>query len=64
MHCRSSTQSEPSDANRFASAEQYFPTPDTTLTANIGYYLGRTDRVMIDENKNIIVRAGKSRIHE
>lgn len=50
---------EPSDANRFASAEQYFPTPDTTLTANIGYYLGRTDRVMIDENKNIIVRAGK-----
>jgi len=50
---------EPSDANRFASAEQYFPTPDTTLTANIQYYQGRTDRVVVDTNGDFIVRAGK-----
>ena len=51
--------SEPSDASRFASAEQYFPAPDTTLTANIQYYLGRSDRVVVDTTGNIIVRKGK-----
>lgn len=51
--------SEPTDANRFASAEQYFPTPDTTLTANIQYYLGRSDRVSVDTSGNIIVSKGK-----
>ena len=50
---------EPSDANRFASTEQYFPTPDTTLTANIEYYQGRSDRVVIDSEGDFIVRAGK-----
>lgn len=50
---------EPSDANRFASAEQYFPAPDTTLTANIQYYQGRTDRVLINSEGDFIVRAGK-----
>ena len=50
---------EPSDANRFASAEQYFPTPDTTLTANIQYYQGRTDRVIVNSEGDFIVRKGK-----
>lgn len=50
---------EPSDANRFASAEQYFPTPDTTMTANIQYYQGRTDRVVVNSDGDFIVRKGK-----
>jgi len=51
--------SEPTDVNRFASAEQYFPAPDTTLTANIEYYQGRSDRVVINSEGNFIVRKGK-----
>jgi hypothetical protein len=50
---------EPSDANRFASTEQYFPAPDTTLTANIEYYQGRSDRVVINSEGEFVVRAGK-----
>lgn len=50
---------EPSDVNRFASAEQYFPAPDTTLTANIQYYLGRTDRVVVNSEGDFIIRKGK-----
>lgn len=51
--------SEPSDANRFASTEQYFPAPDTTLTANIEYYQGRSDRVVMNSQGDFIVRTGK-----
>jgi hypothetical protein len=50
---------EPSDANRFASAEQYFPTPDTTMTANIQYYQGRTDRVVVNSEGDFVIRKGK-----
>ena len=51
---------EPSSANRFTAAEKYFPAPDTDLTANIEYYLGRTDRVVVDSNGQFVVRAGKN----
>jgi hypothetical protein len=51
--------SEPSDATRFASTEQYFPAPDTTLTANIEYYLGRSDRVVVNSEGDFIIRRGK-----
>lgn len=50
---------EPSDSTRFASAEQYFPAPDTTLTANIQYYLGRNDRVTVDTEGEFTVRKGR-----
>ena len=50
---------EPSDLNRFAAGtEQYFPVPDSNLSANIAYYLGRTDRVVIDTNANFVVKRG------
>lgn len=52
--------SEPSSANRFTAAEKYFPAPNTDLTANIEYYLGRSDRVVVDNNSTFIVRAGKN----
>ena len=51
---------EPSSANRFTAAEKYFPAPDTDLSASIEYYLGRSDRVVVDNNGTFIVRAGKS----
>lgn len=52
--------SEPSSSNRFTSAEKYFPAPDTDLVANIEYYVGRSDRVVVDGNGNFVVRAGKN----
>ena len=51
---------EPSSANRFTAAEKYFPAPNTDLTANIEYYLGRSDRVVVDSNGSFVVRAGKN----
>ena len=51
---------EPSSANRFTAAEKYFPAPDTDLTANIEFYLGRSDRVVVDNNGQFVVRSGKN----
>jgi hypothetical protein len=51
---------EPSAASRFSASEKYFPTPDSDLTANIEYYLGRSDRVVVDSNGEFVVRAGKN----
>lgn len=52
--------SEPTSANRFTAAEKFFPAPNTDLTANIEYYLGRSDRVVVDSNGEFVVRAGKN----
>ena len=52
--------SEPSSVNRFTAAEKYFPAPNTDLTANIEYYLGRSDRVVVDSTGSFVVRAGKN----
>ena len=52
--------SEPSSSNRFIAGEKYFPVPDTDLTANIVYCLGRSDRVVVDSNGDFVVRAGKN----
>jgi hypothetical protein len=41
---------EPSDANRFSVVEQKFPLPNSELTANISFYVGRNDRVVLDKN--------------
>ena len=51
---------EPSSAARFTAAEKFFPAPDTDLTANIEFYLGRTDRVVVDSNGEFVVRPGKN----
>lgn len=51
---------EPSPSARFAASEKFFPAPDTDLTANIEYYLGRSDRVVVDSNGEFVVRAGKN----
>jgi len=51
---------EPSAANRFTASEKFFPAPDTDLTANIEYYLGRSDRVVVDSNSDFVVRSGKN----
>ena len=51
---------EPSSSARFTAAEKFFPAPDTDLTANIEFYLGRTDRVVVDSNGEFVVRAGKN----
>lgn len=51
---------EPTSANRFTSADKYFPAPDTDLTANIEYYLGRSDRIVINSTGEFVVRSGKN----
>jgi hypothetical protein len=52
--------SEPTAAARFTSAEKYFPAPDTDLTASIEYYLGRSDRIVVDSTGSFVVRTGKN----
>jgi hypothetical protein len=49
---------EPSDATRFSSAEKLFPVPDSTITANLTFYQGRNDRVVLDINGNFDVISG------
>lgn len=49
---------EPSDANRFSVVEQKFPLPNSELTANISYYLGRNDRVVLDKNARFVTLKG------
>ena len=51
---------EPTDANRFSAAEKFFPAPDTNLSANIEFYLGRSDRIAVDTKGDFVVRAGKN----
>lgn len=50
--------SEPSDAARFSVVEQKFPLPNSELTANISYYIGRNDRVVLDRNGRFITLKG------
>lgn len=52
--------SEPTSANRFDGSEKYFPAPDTDLSASIEYYLGRSDRVVVDSNGEFLIRTGKN----
>ena len=52
--------SEPTAAARFTSAEKYFPAPDTDLTASIEYYLGRSDRIVVDSTGSFVIRTGKN----
>lgn len=49
---------EPSDANRFSAVEQKFPLPNSELTANISYYVGRNDRVILDKNGRFVTLKG------
>lgn len=53
----------PSNTNYFAATSTYFPAPDTTLTANITYYVGRVDRVVLDSKGDIVVRSGEAGVN-
>ncbi len=50
--------SEPSDINRFSAGDQKYPVPNSTLTANITYYVARNDRVILDKNGQFVVVKG------
>ena len=50
----------PSNTNYFATTSTYFPAPDTTLSANITYYVGRYDRVVLDSKGQVVVRSGEA----
>lgn len=56
--------SEPSDANRFSAIEQKFPVPDTDLTADVNYYLGRNDRVILDNKGRFSVIKGVPGVYD
>lgn len=49
---------EPTSANRFSTTDKKFPAPDSSLTGLIEYYVGRTDRVIIDEGNQFHVMPG------
>ena len=50
--------SEPSDTARFSVVEQKFPLPNSEMTANISYYVGRNDRVILDKNGRFVTLKG------
>lgn len=49
---------EQTGANRFTAADKKFPAPDSELSATLTYYVGRTDRIIIDESNQFRVIAG------
>lgn len=49
---------EPTDLARFGSSDQKFPVPNSTLSANIVYYVARNDRVVLDKNGDFVVVKG------
>lgn len=49
---------EQTAASRFNTADKKFPAPDSDLTATISYYVGRTDRIIIDETSEFRVIEG------
>jgi len=45
-------------ASKFSSSDKKFPVPDSELSASVNYYLGRTDRVIIDTSNRFQVIKG------
>lgn len=45
-------------ASRFAVTDKRFPAPDSELSATVSYYVGRTDRIIIDESNQFRVISG------
>ena len=48
----------PTFSNKLTASEKKFPISDTDLTANVVYYQGRTDRVVVSKNGTIDVIKG------
>ena len=49
---------EQAPATRFSVTDKKFPAPDSELSATISYYVGRTDRIIIDESNQFRVISG------
>ena len=49
---------EKATADKFGTTDKKFPAPDSNLTGIVEYYLGRTDRVIIDEQGNFSIMKG------
>lgn len=49
---------EQTAAGRFNNADKRFPAPDSDLTATISYYMGRADRIIIDDSGQFRVIEG------
>ncbi len=45
-------------ASRFSGSDKKFPAPDSELSATVSYYVGRTDRIIIDESNQFRVISG------
>jgi len=45
-------------ATRFSATDKKFPAPDSELSATVSYYIGRTDRIIIDESSQFRVISG------
>lgn len=49
---------EKATADKFGTSDKKFPAPDSNLTGIVEYYLGRTDRVVIDEQGDFSIMKG------
>jgi hypothetical protein len=49
---------EPATASRFSTTVKKFPAPDSILTGTIEYYVGRSDRALVDKNGELHVVKG------
>lgn len=49
---------ERATATKFGTSDKKFPAPDSNLTGIVEYYLGRTDRVVIDEQGDFNIMKG------
>lgn len=49
---------EKATADKFGTSDKKFPAPDSNLTGIVEYYLGRSDRVTIDERGNFNIMKG------
>lgn len=44
---------EPTGPNKFSLTDKKFPAPESSFAADAEYYIGRTDRVIVDKNGNM-----------
>ena len=49
---------EQTPAARFSAVNKRFPAPDSELSATVSYYVGRTDRIIIDQSNQFRVISG------
>lgn len=62
--CSTSGSTSTNPVYTFSLADKpYLPQPESLFTTNLSHYLGRTDRIALDTNGNIVIREGQPGIN-